>query len=38
MPKKLVMITNKKVLIKSICANCMAIKSFFDKTEDIYDL
>ena len=28
------MITNEKVLVKPICADCTAIKSFFDKIED----
>ena len=30
-PKKLIMITNKKIKGKSRCANCMADKSFSDK-------
>ena len=30
-PKKLVMLTNKKLKVKSRCADCMAIKSFFDE-------
>ena len=31
MSKKLVMIINKKIKGKSRCADCMAIKSFYDK-------
>ena len=30
-PKKLVIITNKKIKGKSRCADCMAIRSFSDK-------
>ena len=30
-PKKLVMLTNKKLKVKSRCADCMAIRSFFDE-------
>ena len=34
-PKKLVIITNKKIKGKSRCADCMAIRSFSDKKNGI---
>ena len=36
--KKLVMLPNKKLKGKSRCADCMAIRTFFDKIKDKYEL
>ena len=37
-PRKLVMLMKKKLKEKSRCADCMAIRSFFDKMRDKYEL
>ena len=37
-PKKLVILTNKKIKEKPRCADCTAIRLFSDKTTDKYEL
>ena len=37
-PKKLVIMTNKKIKGKSKCDGCMAVRSFSDKVENKYGL
>ena len=37
-PKIVLLISNKKAKVKSICAECLTDRKFFDKMNDDYEL